>query len=158
MKLVVAVKQFHTVWCQWQTSIMRNSIPLYIRLLKLELFSSPREDSHREKTWHTCKVCISKVSRGPLAFSVSVFSGLLRSLLIWPLNCKMYTDYRQNYNDTGKKNQDNRPPTISALKSSPFCLGTGGVTVSRTFCRVSSWECNSEEASCESWHAVKYRS
>lgn len=35
MKLVVDMEQFHTVWCQWQTSITRNSIPLYIWLLKL---------------------------------------------------------------------------------------------------------------------------
>lgn len=46
---------------------------------------------------------------------------------------------------------------ISALKSSPLCSGTGAATVSRAVCCDSSWEvCNSEAASCESCHTVKY--
>lgn len=73
----------------------------YICLLKLLLsanyFPLKRKVATIKKTWRAHTQSIHQQSgKGSISLFVTVFSGLLRSLLSWPLNCNMYTYYRQN--------------------------------------------------------------
>lgn len=99
---------------------------------KCQLFSSPKKGSHRNEKM--AQSIHQQSGKGSISLFVTMFSGLLRSLLSWPLNCNMYTYYRQNSNYTGKQKQVSKKPTENqCIKISSFVL--------RDWCCHSLWGC-----------------
>lgn len=113
-ELGVAVKQLHTLWCQQQTSVTGRSILVYLFVkiaFKCRLFSSPKKHSHQKENMARTQSVYHQGGKGSINLSVTICSSLLRPLLSWPLNCNMYTYYRQNLNYTGKQKQVSKQPT-----------------------------------------------